>query len=36
MNKLAFTLITLVLVLAAWVMQEKKPKKVRARAGKPR
>lgn len=35
MNKLAFTFVTLVLVIAAWVMQEMKPKKVR-RAGKPR
>jgi hypothetical protein len=31
MNKLAFTLITLVLVIAAWIIQEGKPKKVRAR-----
>ncbi len=31
MNKLAFTLITLVLVIAAWVMQEQKPKKGRTR-----
>jgi hypothetical protein len=31
MNKLVFTLITLVLVIAAWVMQERKPKKGRTR-----
>jgi hypothetical protein len=31
MNKLAFTLITLVLVIAAWVMHERKPKRGRAR-----
>ncbi len=31
MNKLAFTFITLVLVIAAWVMQEKRPKRVRTR-----
>ena len=31
MNKLAFTLITLVLVIAAWIMQEMKPKKGRTR-----
>lgn len=31
MNKLVFTIITLILAIAAWVMQEKKPKKVRTR-----
>jgi hypothetical protein len=31
MNKLAFTIITLMLIIAAWVMQEKKPKRGRTR-----
>jgi hypothetical protein len=31
MNKLVFTVVTLVLVIAAWVMQEQKPKRGRTR-----
>ncbi len=31
MNKLVFTVITLILVIVAWVMQEKRPKRVRTR-----